>query len=347
MKRDILTALKATDCHSMKRIVPDFAWYLAESTRLGLKSPRCPFASVHGCPRYYQSLSLLGNAGCTSIQKDVGDELKARWKKHPLWPATGDQATAISGGNDGPNGYHNFCPEVAYDTFKLFATYLGRHVGEIDRDIAAEQLAKEGASYDDPRWTWCSVVPQHYIECPLYSGLSHGSPNQITPGMENIQGTQARPMHTAPTPTATNSVPHRRFRVALSFPGEQRSYIEKVAALLECVHGRDKILYDRFHEAEFARPDLDVYLPNLYRTSSDLICIFLCSDYSRKRFCNLEWRFIRQLIATEDHARIMFLSFDAIAAIPEIGILNGDGYVSIGTRSAIEISMLIDQRLAL
>ena len=340
---DILTALKPTARHSMKQTVPDFAWYLAESTRIGLKSPRCPFASVHGCPRYYQSVSLLGNAGCTGIKKDLDDDLKARWEKHPLWPATGEQETAISGGNDGPNGYHNFCPEVAYDTFKLFATYLGRHVGEIDRDFAAEQLAKEGASYDDPRWIWCSVIPQHYVEYPLYSGLSHGSPKHPTPPTPP----QARPMHSAPTPTAANSVPHRRFRVALSFPGEQRSYIEKVAALLECVHGTDKILYDSFHEAEFARPDLDVYLPNLYRTSSDLICIFLCSDYARKRFCNLEWRFIRQLIATEDHARIMFFSFDPIAEIPEIGILSGDGYVSIGKRSAIEIAMLIDQRLAL
>ncbi len=331
----------------MNQVVPNFAWYLAEGTRLGLKSPRCPFASVHACPRYYQSLSLLGSAGCSPIKKEVDDELLGRWKKHPLWPVTGEQETGISGGNDVPNGYHNFCPEVAYDTFKLFATYLGRHVGEIDRDIAAAQLAKEGAPYDDPRWTWCSVVPQHYIECPLYSGLSHGSPSHITPAADNNQGQQPRPNPTIPNPIAANAVPQRRFRVALSFPGEQRSYIEKVAALLECVHGRDKILYDRFHEAEFARPDLDVYLPNLYRTSSDLICIFLCSDYARKRFCNLEWRFIRQLIATEDHARIMFFSFDPIGAIPDIGILSGDGYVSIGTRSAIEIAMLIDQRLAL
>lgn len=140
---------------------------------------------------------------------------------------------------------------------------------------------------------------------------------------------------------------NRRFRVALSFPGERRLFIAQIAATLAAAHGKARILYDQFLEAEFARPDLDVYLPNLYRTNSDLICIFLCTDYAQKRFCNLEWRFIRQLIATEDQDRIMFLSFDPIAEIPEIGILGGDGYISIGSRTAEQIAALINERLAL
>jgi hypothetical protein len=139
----------------------------------------------------------------------------------------------------------------------------------------------------------------------------------------------------------------RRFRVALSFPGERRSFVAQIAANLATAYGRTRVLYDQFHEAEFTQPDLDVYLPNLYRTNSDLICIFLCADYAKKRFCNLEWRFIRQLIASEEQGRIMFLSFDPIAAIPEIGILSGDGYVSIGSRTAEQIAALINERLAL
>lgn len=203
----------------MKRVVPDFAWYLAESTRLGLKSPRCPFASVHACPRYYQSLSLLGNSGCTSIPKEQDDALKTRWEKHPLWPATGEQETAISGGGDGPNGYHNFCPEVTYDTFRLFASYLGRHVGEIDRDFAAGQLAKEGVTHDDPRWIWCSVVPQHYVECPLYSPLSHDWPKLLT-----------RP---APDPPVAKGASGVRFDVFISHASEDKDdFVRPLAAAL-------------------------------------------------------------------------------------------------------------------
>lgn len=203
----------------METPTPNFAWYLAESTRLGLKSPRCPFASVHSCPRYYQSLSLLGNAGCTGIQKEVDDELKARWERHPLWPASGEQATAISGCSDSPNGYHNFCPEVTYDTFKLFATYLGKHVGEIDRDLAAMRLQQEGATRDDPRWIWCSLIPQHYVECPLYSTLSHDWPKLLT------RSTAAHPAATGASPV--------RFDVFISHATEDKDdFVRPLAAAL-------------------------------------------------------------------------------------------------------------------
>jgi tetratricopeptide (TPR) repeat protein len=136
----------------------------------------------------------------------------------------------------------------------------------------------------------------------------------------------------------------RRFAVALSFPGEYRDFISKVADSLAHKLGKERILYDKYHEAEFARPNLDVHLPNLYSTESELIAIFLCNEYKKKRWCNLEWRSIRQLIATADEDRIMFLSFDNVGAIPEIGIYDGDGYVSIGARSPDQIADLILQR---
>jgi hypothetical protein len=44
---------------------------------------------------------------------------------------------------------------------------------------------------------------------------------------------------------------------------------------LAAAFGRDRVLYDKFHEAEFTRVGLDVDLPNLYRTQSELIALFL------------------------------------------------------------------------
>src|SRR5436309_7632190 len=102
----------------------------------------------------------------------------------------------------------------------------------------------------------------------------------------------------------------RRFAVALSFPGEKRDFVSKIADALAAKLGKERILYDKYHEAEFARPNLDVHLPNLYQKDSELIAIFLCDEYKKKRWCNLEWRSIRQLIATADEDRILFLSFD-------------------------------------
>jgi TIR domain len=206
---------------SSQRKTPDFAWYSAEGTRLGLTSLRCPFASVHACPRYYQSLSLLGGAGCTPIPKAQDDALMAKWQKHPLWPTTGEQATSISGGDGEKNSYDKFCPEVAYDTFGLFATFLGRHVGEIDRGLAAERLAKEGAAHDDPGWIWAFVTPQHYSECPLYSPLSHDWVKHIT-----------RPVV---TPADAPAAPGARFDVFISHASEDKDFARPLAHKLQAL----------------------------------------------------------------------------------------------------------------
>jgi len=65
-------------------------------------------------------------------------------------------------------------------------------------------------------------------------------------------------------------MPDYRFDVALSFPGEHRRRVKKIAELLAVRLGRDKVLYDKFFEAEFARPNLNVYLPKLYLQSAYL-----------------------------------------------------------------------------
>jgi len=56
----------------------------------------------------------------------------------------------------------------------------------------------------------------------------------------------------------------------LSFPGEHRAFVKEVAEHLAAAFGKERVLYDKWHEAEFARVDLDVYLPSLYRTQTEL-----------------------------------------------------------------------------
>src|ERR1022692_723780 len=66
----------------------------------------------------------------------------------------------------------------------------------------------------------------------------------------------------------------RRFRVALSFPGELRWRVEKIAEALAVPLRRERILYDKWYAAEFTRPRLDIYLSDLYHNNSDLIAVF-------------------------------------------------------------------------
>ena len=135
-----------------------------------------------------------------------------------------------------------------------------------------------------------------------------------------------------------------RFEVALSFPGERRRFVEEVAEHLSKALGRDRVLYDRYYEAELARPDLDTYLQRLYHDQSELIAVFLCAEYEAKEWCGLEWRAIRDLIKKRRIESVMPFRFDR-TEIP--GLFSIDGYVTIGGRPSAEIAGLILERLKL
>lgn len=135
-----------------------------------------------------------------------------------------------------------------------------------------------------------------------------------------------------------------RFRVALSFPGEHRARVKIIADLLARAKGTDAILYDEWHRAEFARPNLDVYLQNLYHQESLLLVFFLCGEYAEKDWCGLEWRAGRDLLKRKCDDRLMFLRLDQ-ADIP--GLYSIDGYIDISELSEQQVAREILARLAM
>jgi len=138
------------------------------------------------------------------------------------------------------------------------------------------------------------------------------------------------------------STSSRRFRVALSFPGEHRARVKAIAELLGKQLGERHVLYDQWHQAEFARPNLDIYLPRLYHDASDLIVFFFCAAYSQKEWCGLEWRAGRDLLKGKQDDRLMFLKLDK-ADIE--GLYSIDGYIRIEEFTAQDVATLILQRL--
>ncbi len=151
----------------MESIEPNFDWYSSVSSQKSIP-PRCPYANVDRCPRYYESLSLLGSADITTaLQVSEEKRLLKKWKKSEHWPKVREHESSIWNNEN----LHNFCPEVTYDVFGLFASELHRYADEIDAHATNAQLTKNGASANDPRCQWTYITPLHYSECRLYSQL--------------------------------------------------------------------------------------------------------------------------------------------------------------------------------
>ncbi|MFQ2291188.1 TIR domain-containing protein [Aeromonas enteropelogenes] len=115
-----------------------------------------------------------------------------------------------------------------------------------------------------------------------------------------------------------------KFKVAFSFPGELREYVEQVSNAVKLVLPAGSVFYDNDFVAQLARPNLDTLLQTVYLKNSDLIVVFLSSDYEKKMWCGIEWRAVRSFINSRNDETVMFFRADD-ASIP--GVFAHDGYV--------------------
>lgn len=136
----------------------------------------------------------------------------------------------------------------------------------------------------------------------------------------------------------------KRFRIAFSFAGEKRDFVAKVARILADRFGEDKILYDKFHEAEFARYDLGIRLPILYGEQSDLIVPVLCPNYDAKRWTGWEWVHIYGLLTRTDGHRVMPSRFQYAVAD---GLSPTAAFIELDDKTPEQFATLVLERLAL
>lgn len=136
----------------------------------------------------------------------------------------------------------------------------------------------------------------------------------------------------------------KRFRIAFSFAGEKREFVKQTADLLALQFGQEKILYDKFHEADFARYNLGIYLPKLYGEQSDLIVPVLCPDYDEKRWTGWEWLHIYGLLTKTDGHRVMPSRFDYANAD---GLSPASGFIELDDKTPEAFVTLILERFAL
>lgn len=133
------------------------------------------------------------------------------------------------------------------------------------------------------------------------------------------------------------------FRVAFSFAGEKREFVARVAAILAERFSKEAVLYDKYHEAPFARHDLGFYLPNSYQHQSDLVVAVLCRDYHQKKWCGWEWRTIFALFTPDQGSKVMLCRFDQATGPGLSGI---EGFVELDDKTPHDAAARILERLA-
>ena len=139
-------------------------------------------------------------------------------------------------------------------------------------------------------------------------------------------------------------VSKKRFRIAFSFAGEKRDFVKRTADLLAKQFGPEKILYDKYHEAEFARNDLGIYLPNLYNHESDLVVVVVCPNYDVKEWTGLEWLAIHHLLQQRLRDKVQLCRFERAHVD---GLFGGAGFIELDDKTPEAFVTLILERLAL
>lgn len=132
-----------------------------------------------------------------------------------------------------------------------------------------------------------------------------------------------------------------KYHVALSFAGEDRAYVEKVALQLQA-EGVD-VFYDRFEEADLWGKDLYEHLSNVYKNMALFTVMFVSDAYRTKLWTNHERKSAQARAFTDSSEYILPAFFDESIEVP--GLLKTTGHISLETKTPEQLAGLIVQKL--
>jgi len=78
----------------------------------------------------------------------------------------------------------------------------------------------------------------------------------------------------------------KKYDIALSFAGEDREYVEKVANLLKIKN--IKVFYDDFEKSNLWGKNLYDYLSDIYKNKAKYTILFISEYYAKKLWTNHE-----------------------------------------------------------
>jgi len=129
---------------------------------------------------------------------------------------------------------------------------------------------------------------------------------------------------------------NRDYDVALSFAGEDREYVEKVAEILTELN--IKVFYDKAEQENLWGKDLYTYLDDIYQNKAKYCVMFISKYYKEKKWTNHE-RMSSQARAFNDNEEyILPAKFDD-TNIP--GIRETLGYIDLRDKKPEDLALII------
>lgn len=137
----------------------------------------------------------------------------------------------------------------------------------------------------------------------------------------------------------TQIAPHYDYDVTLSFAGEDRTYVEEVAAALYALGIR--VFYDRYEQVDLWGKDLYTHLDDVYRKRARYCVIFISHHYAEKLWTNHERKSAQARAFEEKAEYILPVRFDQ-TEVP--GMLPTTGYIDAKEKEPVEVALMIAKK---
>ncbi len=132
-----------------------------------------------------------------------------------------------------------------------------------------------------------------------------------------------------------------KYDVALSFAGEDRKYVEKVAKHLR-TRGV-KVFYDQFEEVKLWGKDLYTFFSDVYQNQASFTVMFISEAYKEKLWTNHERKSAQARAFSENKEYILPAFFDTNVEVP--GVLKTTGYLDLSRLTPEQLADKIIEKL--
>jgi len=133
---------------------------------------------------------------------------------------------------------------------------------------------------------------------------------------------------------------HYIYDIAISYAGEDRTYAETLAAILQ--HQGVKVFFDRYERATLWGKNLYTYLSELYQKKARYCIVFLSEHYAQSLWTNHEREAAQARAFKENDAYILPIRLDK-TDIP--GVLPTLAYLDWFSETPEDIAKLILEKL--